>query len=144
MRVKQIIGIVLLYILLGFSLGGCLGDTNYENLTMQEAQEKNPFDICLPDNIPQSLKISSSFNYHAEFGDPEESDIRFKYINRESNKVILEIKEKHTPGRWGSYNEAEEKYHGSQKLKLVAWLEDYRRPFDRYDKLLLEITSTVT
>ena len=65
---------------------GCFpGDTKMDDLSFEEAQELVPFRICRPAYVPTGLGISQVVQYHADFGDPMESDVTISMVDLATN-----------------------------------------------------------
>ena len=94
---------VLLVVLIAF-VSGCnlpsfgIGDDNRHNISLEEAQNLVPFAICLPQYIPANIQLDPQVNYHADFGDPMESDVRLLYYSSsQQDKPAIEVYEYHSP-----------------------------------------------
>ena len=57
-----------------------------------------PFTICLPTYIPQDVNPEPYITYHADWGDPDESQIRLRYSLLLEEKPVIEVYEIHNPG----------------------------------------------
>jgi hypothetical protein len=107
---------------------GCFpGDTKIDDLSFEEAQELVPFRICRPAYVPTGLGISPNVRYHADFGDPMESDVTISIVDLATNEIVLEINERYAPGRLGELRDDIEKHHRVQVRDLLGWLEGWPR-----------------
>ena len=69
-----------------------------EGISLAEAQALAPFPICVPTVTPLGAQAVPSVIYHADFGDPMESDVRLRYYDLDGQELLIEIYQRHSPG----------------------------------------------
>ena len=75
-----------------------LTDEKLENISLKKAQSLVPFTICLPTYLPLDVNPEPYITYHADWGDPVESQVRLRYARLLDEKPVIEIYEIHNPG----------------------------------------------
>ena len=70
-------------------------DENLENISLEKAQSLVPFAICLPTYLPHDINPEPYITYHADWGDPVESQVRLRYSLLDE-KPVIEIFEIHS------------------------------------------------
>jgi hypothetical protein len=70
-----------------------LNDEKLENISLEKAQSLVPFTICLPTYLPHDANSEPYITYHADWGDPVESQIRLRYSLLLEEKSMIEIYE---------------------------------------------------
>ncbi len=73
-------------------------DDHQDNISLAGAQEIVPFPICMPAYLPEGITLDPKVAYHADFGDPMESDVRLRYFDSHSGELAIEIYQRHSPG----------------------------------------------
>jgi len=91
-----------------------------EDLSLEEAQSLVPFEIRLPTYIPTGIEMVPSITYHADFGDPMESDVRLRYYDSDSQELMIEVYQRHRPGA-GTPEELTREVRGFYMRELLAW-----------------------
>ncbi|MCC7117735.1 MAG: hypothetical protein IT310_04350 [Anaerolineales bacterium] len=156
---------ITIYLICAISLVGCgygvLSDVRKEGISLEEAQELLLFQICLPDYVPNGVTMSNSVLYHAEFGDPNESDVTIDYVREGDGNLVFSVYERNGTGREINFHD-----NGIQRVNLsqlldwqVDWetIEDFDKQYNELEKnetieyevydalgterLLVEITS---
>lgn len=154
-----------MYLIFAISLVGCgygtLSDVKKEEITLEEAQELLLFQICLPEYVPSGVTISNSVLYHAEFGDPNESDVTIDYISEGDGNLVFSVYERNGTGREIDFHDRAVKRASLSQLLdwQIDWetTDDFYQQFDKLEKngtieyevyntlgterLLVEITS---
>ncbi len=69
-------------------------DVRLENISLEEAQRRAPFPICLPAWLPEGLE-GPEVSFHSEWGAPWVADVTLTY--RQEGRVVLQIFQAH---RW--------------------------------------------
>lgn len=126
------IGLLILIVLIILSLSFCLwfrgrvvyemlADEVIEGLTLDEAQELVLFPVCLPTHIPASVEISNSIRYHAEFGDPYESDLTINLVDKHTGEIRANQKILFREGWRGDPFESEDINHVFLLRELLGW-----------------------
>ena len=75
-----------------------LTDEKLEDISVEKAQSLVPFSICLPSYLPQDVNPEPIVTYHADWGDPVESQVRLRYSLLLDKEPVIEIYEIHNPG----------------------------------------------
>lgn len=113
-----------------FSLPIGLVDETIENIDLGNAQELVPFVICFPEYVPPSLNNTPVITYHAEWGDPEEPEIRLKYYDYNTGDLKLEIIETHAKNFNGYKTDRSLDSQESSVRQLLYWLLVDKSTFD--------------
>lgn len=113
-------------------------DETRENISLNEAQSLVPFTICIPTYLPDGVGPSPQITYHAEGGNPQESDVRLLY--REGNELIVEVVQTHAPGRLANPNFDDPASPEAGIRELLAW----RVEWPKVDEIRNEVTTDVT
>lgn len=93
-----------------------------ENISLTEAESLFPAKICLPVYMPSGIDPTPSITYHADFGDPQDSDLRLRYYRSNDQVLMMEIYQIPWPGVSRQIlNESEESRQLSIR-DLTAWL----------------------
>jgi hypothetical protein len=139
-RKRALTGVSLTFVVV--SIVGCnigiISDTVKEGISLEEAQELLPFQVCLPGYVPDGVKISKTVRYHAEFGDPNESDITVDYFSVDKETPVFTVYERHGPGGKSDFHDKTTQ-HVSMR-RLMAWqldwetTEEFEKEIDRLDR----------
>ncbi|MBL8099939.1 MAG: hypothetical protein JNK81_12200 [Anaerolineales bacterium] len=133
---------ITIYLVFLISLVGCgyggLSDVKKDGISLEEAQKLLLFQICLPDYVPNGVTMSNSVFYHAEFGDPNESDVTINYVREGDGKLIFSVYERNGTGQEINFHDI-----GLQRVNLsqlldwqVDWetIEDFDKQFNELEK----------
>ena len=138
---------LLAFVLVGSGCGLFRGfgpvDENRENITLEEAQGVAPFTICLPIDLPAGLDQTPRVSYHADWGDPIESEVRLRYYGSDSQELIVEIRQRPQPGSATPEDLAEQAYDFYVR-ELVAWVVGWQVGWSNVDEISKEATTSVT
>ena len=85
-------------------IAGCwrivrLADETRENIPFDEAQRLVPFAVQCPTYLPTGVEPTPRVTYHAEFGDPLDSEVRLIFGRSGGQEALVEIREKHIADR---------------------------------------------
>ncbi len=114
-------------------------DETYEGISLQEAQEIAPFPICLPVHVPDGIEATPHTVYHADFGDPMESDVRLHYYSSASRELIVEVYQRHRPGA-ATPEKLDEGVRDFYERDLLAWQVGWLKA----DQVRGQVTINVT
>lgn len=113
-------------------------DEKLENISLEKAQSLVPFTICLPTYIPQDINPEPKVTYHADWGDPVESQVRLRYSLLIEEKPVIEIFE---IGVTGLEIDRSKKSQEGAIRGLIDWQIENNSEIDRYLKEI-NISST--
>jgi hypothetical protein len=99
-------------------------DETREGISLEEAQSLAPFAICLPIYIPAGIEVTPRVTYHADFGDPMESDVRLRYYSSDDQELVIEIHQQHYGPRAATPEELTEHVRGLYIRDLLDWATD--------------------
>ena len=105
---------------------GVPADETRVGISLTEAQNLVPFTICLPEYLPDIVGKDAQITYHADFGDPMESDIQLRYYRRGTTEVVVEIVENHWPRASSQYKITEISKESSLR-DLLAWIVGWKK-----------------
>lgn len=107
-------------------LTGCfrenLGDLDYQEMSLEEAQELLLFDVCLPLVIPEGLHQETLVGYQADFGDPQEGNITINFLNDENGTKVFSITEHFVPKELMRPPDNQEFDRINLRRDLLAWM----------------------
>lgn len=136
---------VIIYICVLLMLWGCSlplfpDDDTRENIPLAEVQRLVPFEICQPSQLPDGVESSPQVVYHAEGGNPDESDVRLRYYFLENHELAIEVFQKHAPGRLATphFNDPASPEAGIREL--LAWEVGW----SKMDEMRKGVTTDVT
>ena len=92
-----------------------------EGISLKEAQELVSFPICIPSYVPSGIKKKPEIIYHANFGDPQESDIRLQFHSLDSSKIAVEIYQFYDPEA-SIPTELADQVRDFYVRRLLAWI----------------------
>ena len=128
--------------MLAISLVGCgygiLSDVKKEGISLEEAQDLLLFQICLPEHVPNGVAMSNSVLYHAEFGNPNESDVTIDYVSKSAGGLAFSIYERYGSGEERNFHDVTEMR--ASLIQLLDWqidwetTEDFYQQFDDLEK----------
>lgn len=98
-------------------------DETREDISLEEAQSLTPFAICLPTYVPAGIEMTPRITYHADFGDPMESDVRLRYYSSDDQELVIEIYQRHRP-RAVTPEELAEEVRSFYVRELLKWATD--------------------
>jgi hypothetical protein len=142
--------IVLLLLILSTSGCNCvflegfgLAEEIREGISLEEAQELVPFTICLPTYLPSGIEATPHITYHADLGDPVESDVRLKYFVEGSQEPTLEIYQQHSP-RASTPETLDDSVSGFFVRELVAWQVSWEAGWEEVDEISKQASVEIT
>jgi hypothetical protein len=116
--------IITVVMMVTYFLTGCVPvDEQRDAISLKEAQKLAPFPICLPTYLSENTTQSPEVSYHADFGDPMESDIKLRYFDTENGQLVIEIYQRHRPGAGTSELVMDQNnQHKYYERELMIWL----------------------
>lgn len=94
-------------------------DVRLTGITLEEAQRRAPFPVCLPTWLPEGLR-GPEISFHSEWGAPWASDITLTYWRQ--GLSVLEIFQAHRPWAWKQRDELNQDLHISYiTFALLKW-----------------------
>jgi hypothetical protein len=66
-------------------------DETRDDISLAEAQNLFPVAICLPAYVPTGVEAVPHLTYHADFGDPADSELYLRYYLRDRQDLAFEI-----------------------------------------------------
>jgi len=66
-------------------------DETRDGISLAEAQNLFPVAICLPAYVPTGVEAAPRITYHADFGDPADSELYLRYYLRDHQDLAFEI-----------------------------------------------------
>ncbi|MFZ2487007.1 MAG: hypothetical protein WAZ19_02700 [Anaerolineae bacterium] len=116
---------------------GVPADEMRVGISLTEAQSLVPFTICLPQYLPDMVGKDAQITYHADFGDPMESDIQLRYYGRGTTEIVVEIVENHWPGASSQYKVTEISKESSLR-DLLAWMVGWKK----WEEAMAQVQAT--
>jgi hypothetical protein len=111
-----------------------------EDISLEEAQRLFPVAICLPAYLPSGIESTPRIVYHADFGDPQDSELRLRYYRSSGNELALEVYEMPWPGVSNvDLNKSE--YTRQLAIRdLLAWMVGW----PKVDEIKVQVNSQAT
>ncbi|MGB3216780.1 MAG: hypothetical protein WBD79_05220 [Anaerolineae bacterium] len=116
---------------------GVPADETRVGISLTEAQSLVPFTICLPEYLPDTIGKDAQITYHADFGDPMESDIQLRYYRRGTTEVVVEIVENHWPRASVQYEITDVSKESSLR-DLLAWIVGW----EKWEEAMVQAQAT--
>ncbi len=105
-------------------------DVRLENISLEEAQRRAPFPICLPAWLPEGLE-GPEVSFHSEWGAPWVADVTLTY--RQEGQPVLEIFQGYRPWEWKARSDP------YQDLAYIIFrLLEWQTGFDKAKYLKME------
>lgn len=115
-------------------------DETHENISLAEAQGLFPVAICLPTYVPAGIESTPRITYHADFGDPQDSDLRLRYYQSSGGELAIEVYQIPWPGVSNTDLNKSEYTRQLVMRDLLAWVVGW----SKVDEVNAQVTTKTT